>query len=186
VLLGGVVNGVLSFLPHMLAHGEGGQIVSTASTSGLLPVSRAAIYNTAKAAVITLAESIREELGEQNIGVSVLCPGPVATNIRETGRSRPQRFRNDSGLLEIEGQLEERPNSPLWMGPFECGERLLRGVRANDLYILTHPEFRDGTAERFEAVIASFPDEPIDRERAAGVDFLLRNRIFGEVLDRRR
>lgn len=186
VLLGGVINGVLSFLPQMLAHGEGGQIVTTASMSGLLPVSRAVIYNTAKAAVITLAESIREELGEQNIGVSVLCPGPVATNIRETGRSRPQRYRGDSGLLELEGRLEERPNSPLWMDPFECGERLLRGVRANDLYILTHPEFRDGTAERFEAIVASFPDEPIDRERAADFDFLLRNRIFAEVLERRR
>jgi hypothetical protein len=109
----------------------------------------------------------------------------VQTNIRETGRTRPERFRADSGLLELERELEQRPNSPLWMEPRECGERVLRGVRANDLYILTHPEFRDGTAERFAAILASFPDEPPDAERAEAISFLLRNAIFAEELARR-
>jgi NADP-dependent 3-hydroxy acid dehydrogenase YdfG len=185
VLLGGVVNGIQSFLPHMLEHGEGAQIVNTASTSGLLPVSRTVIYSTAKAAVIAIAETIREELGERNIGVSAFCPGPIGTNIRESGRTRPQRYRNDSGLLAVERKLEERPNSPLWMTPEECGERLLRGVRENDLYILTHPEFKDGLAERYRAILASFPDEEIDTERAADTAFLLHNRVFAEVLERR-
>jgi NAD(P)-dependent dehydrogenase (short-subunit alcohol dehydrogenase family) len=182
VLLGGVVNGILSFLPHMLGHGEGAQIVNTASMSGLLPVSRTAIYTTAKAAVIGLSETIREELTEQGIGVSAFCPGPVQTNIRETGRTRPERYRVASGLLDLERELEQRPNSPLWMDARECGERVLRGVRANDLYILTHPEFRDGTAERFEAILASFPDEPLNAERAAAIGFLLRNAIFADQL----
>jgi NAD(P)-dependent dehydrogenase (short-subunit alcohol dehydrogenase family) len=186
VLIGGVVNGILSFLPHMLEHGEGGQIVSTASMAGLLPVSRTAIYSTAKAAVIGLSETIREELAEQGIGVSAFCPGPVQTNIRESGRTRPQRYRGDSGLLEMEASLEERPNSPLWMDPIECGERVLAGVRANDLYILTHREFKDGTAERFDAILASFPDEEVDEARAAEIPFLLRNRIFSELLEERR
>jgi NAD(P)-dependent dehydrogenase (short-subunit alcohol dehydrogenase family) len=185
VLLGGVVNGIQSFLPHMLEHGEGGQIVNTASTSGLLPVSRMVIYNTAKAALIAIAESIREELGERNIGVSAFCPGPVGTNIRESGRTRPELYRNDSGLLESEREREERPNGPLWMTPNEAGERLLRGVLENDLYILTHPEFKDGLAERYRAILASFPDEEIDVERAEDTAFLLRNRVFGEVLERR-
>jgi len=186
VLLGGVINTIQSFLPHLLGHGEGAHIVATASTSGVLPVSRTVIYSTAKAAVITLCESIREELGEQNVGVSALCPGPVQTNIRETGRMRPQRYREGSGLREVEERLEQRANSPLWMDPFECGERMLRGVRANDLYIFTHPEFRDGVAERFEAMLASFPDEPIDTERAQATDFLLHNAVFSEALARRR
>jgi NAD(P)-dependent dehydrogenase (short-subunit alcohol dehydrogenase family) len=185
VLLGGVVNGILSFLPHMVGHGEGGQIVNTASMAGLLPVSRTAIYSTAKAAVVGLSETIREELAEQLIGVSAFCPGPVQTNIRETGRTRPDRYRAGSGLLELERELEQRPNSPLWMDPRECGERVLRGVRANDLFILTHPEFRDGTAERFEAILASFPDEPPNHERAQAISFLLRNAIFAEELARR-
>jgi NADP-dependent 3-hydroxy acid dehydrogenase YdfG len=185
VLLGGVVNAIQSLLPHLLSHGEGAQILATASTSGVLPISRAVIYNTAKAAVITLCESIREELGEQNIGVSVACPGPVQTNIRETGRVRPQHYRADSGFRGLEERLEQRPNSPLWMDPFECGERMLRGVRANDLYIFTHPEFRDGVAERFEAMLAAFPDEPIDAERAQAIDFLLHSAVFTEALARR-
>ena len=186
VLLGGVINAIQSFLPHLLSHGEGAQIVVTASTSGVLPVSRTVIYSTAKAALVTLCESIREELGELNIGVSAFCPGPVATNISETGRMRPQRYREASGLREVEQRLGERPNSPLWMDPFEAGERLLRGVRANDLYIFTHPEFRDGVAERFEAMLASFPDEPINTERARETDFLLHNAVFAEALARRR
>jgi NAD(P)-dependent dehydrogenase (short-subunit alcohol dehydrogenase family) len=185
VLLGGVINTIQSFLPHLLGHGEGAQIVATASTSGVLPVSGAVIYNTAKAAVITLCESIREELGEQNVGVSACCPGPVQTSIRETGRLRPQRYRDGSGFRELEERLEQRPNSPLWMDPFECGERMLRGVRANDLYIFTHPEFRDGVAERFEAILASFPDEPIDAERAQAIDFLLHSAVFTDALARR-
>jgi short-subunit dehydrogenase len=185
VLIGGVVNGLLTFLPHMIEHGEGAQIVSTASMAGLLPVSRTAIYSMAKAAVIALSETIREELGEQGIGVSAFCPGPVQTNIRETGRTRPERYRGDSGLLQIESSLEERPNSPLWMDPFECGQRVLAGVRANDLYILTHREFRDGIAERFEAILASFPDEALNQERAAEIPFLLRNPIFAELLEER-
>ena len=98
VLIGGVVNGIQSFLPHMLAHGEGGQIVNTASMAGLLPVSRTVIYSTAKAAVIGMSETIREELAEQNIGVSAFCPGPVQTNIRESGRTRPERYRRDMAL----------------------------------------------------------------------------------------
>jgi NAD(P)-dependent dehydrogenase (short-subunit alcohol dehydrogenase family) len=186
VLLGGVVNGIVSFLPHMLDHGEGGQIVNTASMAGLLPVSRTAIYSTAKAAVVGLSETVRGELAEQGIGVSAFCPGPVQTNIRESGRTRPERYRPGSGLLELERELEQRPNSPLWMDPRECGERVLRGVRANDLYILTHPEFRDGTAERFEAILASFPDEPPNVERSQEISFLLRNAVFAEALARRR
>jgi NAD(P)-dependent dehydrogenase (short-subunit alcohol dehydrogenase family) len=184
VLIGGVVNGIQGFLPHMLAHGEGGQIVNTASMAGLLPVSRTVIYSTAKAAVIGMSETIREELAEQNIGVSAFCPGPVQTNIRESGRTRPERYRRDSGFMEREQQLEQRPNSPLWMDAFECGERVLQGVRDNELYILTHPEFKDGVAERFRAILASFPDEPLNSERAEGIAFLLHNRIFAEVLER--
>jgi hypothetical protein len=117
--------------------------------------------------------------------VSAFCPGPVQTNIRETGRTRPERYRAGSGLLELERELEERPNSPLWMDARECGERVLRGVRVNDLYILTHAEFRDGTAERFRAILTSFPDEPPNAERADAISFLLRNAIFAEQLERR-
>src|SRR5207247_3476516 len=104
VLLGGVVNGVQTFLPRMLEHGEGGHIVNTSSMAGVLPVPNAAIYITSKAAVIGLSEALRGELAEDGIGVSAFCPGPVQTNIREAGKMRPERYA-DSGYAEFEQEL---------------------------------------------------------------------------------
>ena len=184
VLLGGVVNGIQTFLPRLLAHGEGGHIVNTSSMAGVVPIPGAAIYITAKAALIGLSEALRSELAEHGIGVSAFCPGPVQTNIREGGRMRPERY-GDSGYTELERELEDRPNSPLWMDPVECGERVLAGIRNDDLYIFTHREFREGADERFQAMLASFPDEPLNEERAGEIRFLLSNLIFREVLDRR-
>jgi NAD(P)-dependent dehydrogenase (short-subunit alcohol dehydrogenase family) len=184
VLVGGVVNGVQTFVPRLLAHGEGGHIVNTSSMAAVVPIAGAAIYITAKAAVVGLSEALRSELAGEGIGVSAFCPGPVQTNIREGGRTRPERY-GDSGYVELERQLEERPNSPLWMDPRECGERVLEGIRRDDLYIFTHREFREGADQRFRAQLASFPDEPLDEKRADGIRFLLSNPIFGEVLERR-
>jgi NAD(P)-dependent dehydrogenase (short-subunit alcohol dehydrogenase family) len=184
VLLGGVVNGVQTFLPRMRAHGEGAHIVNTSSMAGVLPIANAAIYITAKAAVIGLSEALATELSGEGIGVSAFCPGPVQTNIREGGRSRPEEY-GDSGYLELERELEERPNDPLWMGPVECGKRVLEGIRRDDLYIFTHREFREGVEERFRAMLASFPDEPRNEERAEAISFLISNLIFRAVLERR-
>ena len=184
VLLGGVVNGVQTFVPRMLAHGEGGHIVNTSSMAGVVPIPGAAIYITAKAAVIGLSEALRSELAGDGIGVSAFCPGPVQTNIREGGRTRPERYA-DSGYTELERELEERPNSPLWMDPRECGECVLAGIRRDDLYIFTHREFREGADERFRAMLASFPNEPLDEERAEAIRFLLSNPIFARVLEQR-
>jgi NAD(P)-dependent dehydrogenase (short-subunit alcohol dehydrogenase family) len=184
VLLGGIVNGVQTFLPRLRAYGEGGHIVNTSSMAGVIPIRGAAIYTTAKAAVIGLSEALRSDLAEEGIGVSAFCPGPVQTNIREGGRTRPKRY-TDSGYLKLERELEARPNSPLWMDPLECGERVLAGIRNDDLYIFTHREFREGAEERFRAMLASFPDEPLDEERAEAIGFLISNPIFRGVLERR-
>jgi NAD(P)-dependent dehydrogenase (short-subunit alcohol dehydrogenase family) len=184
ILIGGAVNGIQTFLPRILAHGEGGHIVNTSSINGLLPIPGATIYVTAKAALIAMSEAIRGELAVDNVGVSAFCPGVVQSNIREGGRMRPDRYRRDSGYLELERQLEERPVPPEWMDADECGERLLQGIRRNDLYILTHSEFKEGLDERFRAVLASFPDEPLNTARADTVPFLLSNAVFREVLDK--
>ena len=178
VNLGGVINGIQTFVPRIVAHGEGGHIVNTSSMAALIPINNAAIYVTAKAAVIGLSEVMHGELAADNIGVSAFCPGPVQTNIRESGRTRPDRLRAGSGYAELERQLEQRPNSPLWMDPEECGERILAGIRRNDLYILTHREFKEGAAQHYEALLASFPEEPVDAARADNIRYLLSNPIF--------
>jgi NADP-dependent 3-hydroxy acid dehydrogenase YdfG len=180
VMIGGVINGIQIFLPRMLAHGEGGHIVNTSSMAAIIPIPRCAIYCLTKGAMMGLSESMRGELAADNIGVSVFCPGPVQSNINQTGRTRPERFQGDSGYRELEKQLEARTASTLWMDPVECGERVLNGIRRNDLYIFTHREFREGAAEHFDAMLAAFPDEPLDHARAAEIGFLLHNPIFKE------
>ena len=182
VMLGGVVNGVQTFLPRILQHGEGGHIVTTSSMSGIIPPAQGAIYSTVKAAVIGMSEAMRGELANDNIGVSAFCPGPVATNIHEVGLMRPQRYKEDSGYSEKEAQLSERPKFINEMSIEECGKRVLRGIRNNDLYIFTHREFKEGVAERMEAMLASFPDEEINQARAKEFYFLVSNPIFNEIV----
>lgn len=180
VMIGGVVNGLQTMLPRLLKHGEGGHIVNTSSMAAIVPIPQTVIYTTAKGALVSMAESLRAELAADNIGISAFCPGPVQTNIRETGKLRPAEFK-DSGLIEREQQLAERPNSPNWMTIEECGERVLRGIIRNDLYIFTHAEFREGAAERCETILDSFPDEPINQTRAGEIGFLLANPIFSKA-----
>jgi hypothetical protein len=72
------------------------------------------------------------------------------------------------------------------MDALECGERILQGIRRNDLYIFTHPEFEEGVAEHFDAMLAAFPEEPINLERANAIRYLLGNPMFREELSKRR
>ncbi|SEI61434.1 NADP-dependent 3-hydroxy acid dehydrogenase YdfG [Sphingobium sp. AP50] len=186
VNLGGVINGLVTILPRIKAHGEGGQIVTTSSQSALIPISYSAIYTAAKAAVLGISEAIRGELAAENIGVSAFMPGPVQSNIAHSGELRPAENRNDSGYRQREEDLEKRPISPLWMSADEVGERVLAGICANDLYILTHPEFADGMRTRFDAILASMPDEMVNQDRAKEISFLLGNPVFDDQLARRR
>ena len=185
VNLGGVINGLVTILPRIRAHGEGGQIVTTSSQSALIPINGSAIYTAAKAAVLGLSEAIRGELATVDIGVSAFMPGPVQSNIGHSSQLRPDAFRENSGYRQHEAAMEQRPVSPLWMSADEVGERVLAGIRANDLYILTHPEFADGMRTRFDAILASMPDERINQERAGAIGFLLSNPVFDDQLARR-
>ena len=179
IMIGGVINGIQTFLPRILKHGEGGHIVTTSSMAGVIALPMSPIYSTAKAGVIGMCEAMRGELAEDNIGVSAFIPGPVATNISEISRMRPPHY--DTGYEEVEKELAKRPNSPHWMSIEECGERVVRGIRRNDLYIFTHREFKEGVAERMEAMVASFPDEDINQARAREITFLTSNPIFRNI-----
>src|SRR5262245_38171738 len=178
VMIGGVINGILTVLPKIRAHGEGGHIVNTSSMAAMIPIPNCSIYITAKSAMVGLSECLAGELAPANIGVSAFCPGPVQSNIRELGKLRPDKYKKDTGLEEFEKNLAQRPTSDLWMDPVECGRRVVRGIQRNDLYIFTHPEFKNGARERCEKMLASFPDEPINQPRAEAIAFLLSNPIF--------
>jgi NAD(P)-dependent dehydrogenase (short-subunit alcohol dehydrogenase family) len=176
VNLKGVGHGLRAFLPRIRAHGEGGHIVNTASMGGLLPVS-AGLYCMTKAGVIALSETLHIELAPENIGVSAYCPGPVLSNIASGVAARPQRYA-DSGYPPPDLARAARAGSMPYMSPIEAGERVLAGVRRNDLFILTHPEFRDGVAERAEMLLNAFPDEPLNAERAAAITFLTSHPVY--------
>ena len=178
VNLGGVINGIQEFLPRMIAHGEGGHIINTSSMAAVVPMRVASIYITAKAAVLGLSEELRGELEPDNIGVSAFCPGPVQTNIAQSGELRPEKYRANSGYAKVEQELKERPNSPLWMHPDEVGERVLAGLRRNDLFIFTHREFKEGLAQRCRKMLDSFPDEEINMARYAEIKWLTENAIY--------
>jgi len=158
VNVGAIYNSVNVILPHMNEHDEGGHFVTTSSMSGLLPAVTAGVYTTTKFAAVGIMEALRIELEGTNIGTSVFCPGGVSTDNQPPG-SRPPRMGPDGRPLPSFGAGA--------MGPLEAGERVINGIRNNDLYILSHPEFKDGMMERFDAILMSCPDEPVPVERLA-------------------
>lgn len=174
----GVAHGLQAFLPRIRAHGEGGHIVSTASMGGLLPVS-AGLYCLTKAGIIALSETLHIELAPEHIGVSAYLPGPVHSNLGASSAARPQRYAG-SGYPppRLPAPGPAGPRRLPYMSYEEAGERVLHGVRRNDLFILTHPEFREGVRERAEALLNAFPDEPLNDERAAAISFLTSHPVY--------
>jgi NAD(P)-dependent dehydrogenase (short-subunit alcohol dehydrogenase family) len=165
VNLTGVFNGIRTFLPRIQAHGEGGQIVATSSLAGLLGHGPAGVYTATKFAVVGMMESLRAELEGTKVGVTVFCPGIVTTNIGNSARNRPSAlsesgFKPDPKMMaRMQEQMKDMRGPPPGMDPLEAGQRVLRGVRANDLYVLTTPEFEEEFRARGEAILASLPTD---------------------------
>jgi len=157
VNLGGVINGLQTFLPRIRAHGEGGHIVNTSSLQAFVPMpAQFVIYLAAKAAVVGISETIQPELKQENIGVSVLCPGPVKTNIHEVKKNRPAQFQVGDAF-----QKAEDSSSPLdlpgLMEPAEVGALVLKAVQNDELYVMTHGEWRDAADALHAARVAAMP-----------------------------
>jgi NAD(P)-dependent dehydrogenase (short-subunit alcohol dehydrogenase family) len=137
----GVVHGVETFVPRMLARGRGGHVVNTASMAGLVGMRWLGIYSASKFAVVGLSEALHRELADRGIGVSVLCPMIVQTNINENSvKNRPADLRNPGGDGLVVPAADAMAGGTI--PPDEVARRVLRGIARNDLYILTHPEQR--------------------------------------------
>jgi NAD(P)-dependent dehydrogenase (short-subunit alcohol dehydrogenase family) len=157
VNLGGVINGIGTILPRILAHGEGGHIVNTSSMSGMVPVGGTTIYSTAKAAVLTMMETMRPELESRGVICSAFCPGAVQSNIADAGKTRPAALA-DTGYAEADKRRQDGGNlMHLYQTKEEVGQRVLHGILNDELYILTHSEFLGGVTDRANAMIASVP-----------------------------
>jgi len=173
VNLWGPIYGVHTFVPRMLSGKQGSQIVTTISTSGILPGSGAGIYTVAKIAAVGLMEELRHELRNTNIGTSAFIPGLTATNIGQSETYRPAALKNDGPPAVAPGAQPRppgaggprpprpapapgtspaniRPQDPMVVARF-----VLNGILNNDLYIVLQPEYRTGVEARCNALLDS-------------------------------
>ena len=154
VNLKGVVYGMETFAPLIEAHGEGGHFVNTASLAGMVSPPGMEPYCATKFAVVAMSEGWREQLAPKNIGVSVLCPGFVKTRINESRRNRPAEYGPD---LREPPPADAPPSRVLTGIPVEpVGRRVVEAVKADELYIFTHPGSKAAVAARFERILAAF------------------------------
>ncbi|MGH9103509.1 MAG: SDR family NAD(P)-dependent oxidoreductase [Acidimicrobiales bacterium] len=160
----GVVNGVRTFLPLLLSHGEPGHLVNTASMTAL---TRAAnMYSVTKHAVLALTEVLHAELRARGapVGVSALCPGIIATRLFQGSRNRPRALRNRAEGPGARGgrELREQMHARLAQGmsPETVADKLLEAIRADRLYVLTDHDWDGAIRERSEDILAGRNPSP--------------------------
>ena len=150
-----VVWGIEIFAP-MIENQGGGHIVSTASIAGLISFNSIP-YNVSKYGVVALSEGLRHELGPRGIGVSVLCPGIIRTNIMSSQRNLPERFSGATGTQprqERMQQLAERVSRGI--DPLYVGELVREGIENDWPYIFTDCEFEPVIDARFAEIRRGF------------------------------
>ena len=157
VNLWGVIHGVEVFLPRMLAQGEGGHIVNTASFAGLVPNEGLGVYCVTKYGVVALSECLYRDLRPHGIGVSVLCPMRVETNIGTSERNRPAVL---GGGAMPAAPAEDEPREMVGrVLPVDLvAEKVVRAVKQGQLYIHTHEEARGFIRRRFERIDRAFDE----------------------------
>jgi NAD(P)-dependent dehydrogenase (short-subunit alcohol dehydrogenase family) len=188
VNLWGPIYGVHTYVPRMLASKQGAHIITTTSTSGILPGSGAGIYTVAKIAAVGLMEELRQELRNTNIGTSAFIPGLTATNIGQSESYRPASLKNDGPPAVAPGAQPRppgaaagapRPRLPAVTGASPAATRpmdalvaarfVLNGMLNNDLYIVAEPEYRVGVEARCNALLESMvPFKPLPAELQRG------------------
>ncbi|HEY0106786.1 MAG TPA: SDR family NAD(P)-dependent oxidoreductase [Rhizomicrobium sp.] len=183
VNLGGTINCVRTFVPRLIAQGEGGHVVLTSSINGLFASGAVGPYTASKFATTAIGECLRMNLAPHGIDVSILCPGPVASDLfASTPAVRPAAL-GDSGAHLVKLDDTDPVSKEIFAGAMsidEVGRKVLQGMRRNDLYIITHAEIRDTLEARMKAVLAALPDEPIPPGRAKSARALYDVPIYDE------
>ena len=165
VNLDGVVNGLQAFLQRIKAHGEGGHVVNTASLAGHFAIPGLGIYTATKYAVVGISETLRADLKQHNIGVSVLCPGVVNTNIFDSGRNRPSHLQGETDTAQMvlsedlaEPEREQRMAEMMAraLDPAVVGDMVLHSIQEDEFYIFSHPEVEPMVSGRAAEVTDAF------------------------------
>ena len=165
VNLDGVVNGLQAFLQRIKAHGEGGHVVNTASLAGHFAIPGLGIYTATKYAVVCISETLRADLKQHNIGVSVLCPGVVNTNIFDSGRNRPSHLQGETDTAkmvlseDVAGPEQEQRIAEMMtkaLDPAVVGDMVLHSIQEDEFYIFSHPEVEPMVSGRAAEVTDAF------------------------------
>lgn len=155
VNLFGVIHGIGVFVPRLRRHGEEGHVINTASIAGfqVRPGWNTGAYSMTKYGVIALSEALEQDLAGSGIGVSVLCPAAVNTNLHASAASRPDRL----------GGPYERPANHFLqdlvkdgLSRLEVGEQVVHAIKTGEFFIFTHPEARAWIEQRHRRVMAGF------------------------------
>ena len=154
--LHGVYKGIQTFVPRMIERSDGGYVVNTASGAGLVHASSGFLYATSKFGVVGLSEALHDELSGYHIGVSVLCPGPVATDIvNNTTKLRPADDVPSDAVNDVLARAHE------WLAkgtpPNVVGQMVLDAITAERLHILTDEMIADMVAQRSQRILDALP-----------------------------
>jgi NAD(P)-dependent dehydrogenase (short-subunit alcohol dehydrogenase family) len=154
----GVIHGVRVFTPILLRQGEEGHIVNTASAAGFVSMASTAPYAVSKHSVITLSEVLYHDLKMENakVGVSVLCPAWVGTNIWNAQRNRPAKLL-DHAETEEERARREEVRKLLHKGKVtaaDVADLTFAGIVNDQFYIFPHPKIRNDIQTRMEDILA--------------------------------
>jgi NAD(P)-dependent dehydrogenase (short-subunit alcohol dehydrogenase family) len=187
VNFGGVVNGLVSFIPRMKAHAQGGHIVNVASMAAYLSGPQAGIYTASKFAVRGLTECLRYNLAPHGIGVSLMCPGLTRTQAWDSALKRPAQFADSGFAAPDRAELAQFGTAfQAGMDPLEVGTKTLAGIIENRPVIFTHPEFAEDFGAIYQDSIAALPNEPtpegrlhIERLRRAANNAAAAGKVIG-------
>ena len=158
VNLMGVVYGAKVMTPLIKDHGEGGWILNVSSMAGMGGVPYSGAYTASKAAVVALSESWAAELQDKRIGVSVLCPAFVQTRIYDSERNRPDKYKSENYQIENESSFSKQTKQMVKDGidVSIVGKRVVEAINHGELYIFTHPNYRQVNQQRFNGIDEAF------------------------------
>lgn len=158
VNLMGVIHGTQTLVPLIKHHGEGGWLINVASMAGMAGVPYAGAYTATKVAVVGMSESWFAELQPHNIKVSVLCPAFVQTRINLSERNRQTDYQRPKETTEQDAAIAARMQTIIDNGLAVdvVGQRVVEALQQGELYIFTHPNYRQVVQQRYQAIDDAF------------------------------
>ncbi|HEY0878685.1 MAG TPA: SDR family oxidoreductase [Zeimonas sp.] len=166
VNLWGVIHGVRSFVPRMLAQGDACHVVNTASVAGLLAPPGMGVYNVSKHAVVALSETLYQDLRQLGapVGVTLLCPAFVPTGIAHSDRNRPDELRDPAPPTESMRAAQRATEKAVSSGRIDAAQvarMTFDAIRENRFYVITHPNILPSVELRLHDVLAQRnPSDP--------------------------